>query len=151
MKRMEWIDGMAENFKERERMNPQTAGAIIIGNRIAVVDLVTSRIGVAWCSPTDDFDLNTGLAIAYARMIGVKVPQSVIDGRDGPQKKMVCVSTLKNGQKFVFDGHDYIYCGVDTTSCRKDRYIVYRVKDGLLQHFWSARDGGEKVEIKIDD
>lgn len=133
MKRAEWIKRMAGYVKADEKTSPQTFGAIVIGNRVAVMNLAAGKIGVATCSPTDDFDLDTGLAIAYARMVGRDIPQSVINGKDEPTT--AAMSNLKCGQRFHYLSDNYTYCGVDTTVKDDRRYMVYCESNQKMYHF----------------
>lgn len=133
MKRAEWIKRMAGYVKADESKNQDTFGAVVIGNRVAVMNLATGKIGVATCSPTDEFDLDTGLAIAYARMVGRDIPQSVIDGKDEPTT--AAMSSLKCGQRFHYLSDNYTYCGVDTTAKDDRRYMVYCEGNRKMYHF----------------
>ena len=97
---------MCRAFKEEEAKTPRTVGAVVIGNTVAVMSISTTvepRIGVAKCSPDDDFDLDTGLAIAYCRMIGVSIPNCVLT--DIPKKP---IWDLKVGDHFRLDGRRFV-------------------------------------------
>ena len=101
-----WIANWSEAFKKEEAKSPRTVGAVVIGNTVAVMTINTidkPRIGVAKCSPDDNFDLDTGLAIAYCRMIGMSVPDYVLTDIS---KKSIC--DLKVGEHFQVYGRRYV-------------------------------------------
>ena len=78
----DWVKSMTEDFYADEKKNPLTIGAIGVGNTIIVAyaDSVDEPlIGVAKCNPTDRYDREIGIAIAYARAIGAEVPDYVTD------------------------------------------------------------------------
>lgn len=77
----DWVKSMTEDFYADEKKNPLNIGAIGVGNTIIVVyaDSVDEPlIGVAKCNPTDSYDREVGIAIAYARAIGEDVPDYVL-------------------------------------------------------------------------
>ena len=150
MKRTEWIAKQVERFAELETKNPMTIGAVCVGRRVAVMDLETGAIGVATCSPTDTFDLDTGISIAFARMMNDTIPKSVITGVDGGR-----ISELKNGQRFRYLGEIFIYCGVDETWRHRNyrnsrrhepKYMVY--SETKKRMFWLYDADGAEI---IDD
>lgn len=77
----DWVKAMTEDFYADEKKNPTSIGAIGVGNTIIVTyaDSVDEPlIGVAKCNPTDSYDREVGIAIAYARAIGEDVPDYVL-------------------------------------------------------------------------
>lgn len=73
----EWVKAMTEDFYADEKKNPTTVGAVGIGNTIMVIyatNVDEPLIGVAKCNPYDEYDRELGIAIAYARAIGEKLP-----------------------------------------------------------------------------
>lgn len=77
----DWVKSMTEDFYADEKKNPTSIGAIGVGNTIIVAyaDSVDEPlIGVAKCNPTDSYDREVGIAIAYARAIGEDVPDYVL-------------------------------------------------------------------------
>ncbi len=77
----DWVKSMTEDFYADEKKNPLNIGAIGVGNTIIVAyaDSVDEPlIGVAKCNPTDSYDREVGIAIAYARAIGEDVPDYVL-------------------------------------------------------------------------
>ena len=105
-KKEKWIDYWCRAFKEEEAKTPRTVGAVVIDNTVAVMSIDTTikpRIGVAKCSPDDDFNLDTGLAIAYCRMIGISVPDCVLN--DTPK---VSICDLAIGNHYRHEGRRYV-------------------------------------------
>lgn len=77
----DWVKAMTEDFYADEKNNPLNIGAIGVGNTIIVAyaDSVDEPlIGVAKCNPTDSYDREVGIAIAYARAIGEDIPDYVL-------------------------------------------------------------------------
>ena len=77
----DWVKSMVEDFNADEKKNPTSIGAIGVGNTIIVAyaDSVDEPlIGVAKCNPTDSYDREVGIAIAYARAIGEDIPDYVL-------------------------------------------------------------------------
>lgn len=146
-KRAIWVQNVAKQFRNAEKTVPQTVGAVVIGNRVAVINLDTAAIGVATCSSSDNFDLDTGLAIAYARMLGFGVPDYVIN-EYVPVEKKVCVSTLKAGQRFKYDDMFYHFCGKrDPNKWGETTYAVYNETKGEMDYFYSVEDHGMAVTL----
>lgn len=77
----DWVKSMTEDFYADEKKNPLNIGAVGVGNTIIVAyaDSVDEPlIGVAKCNPTDSYDREVGIAIAYARAIGEDIPDYVL-------------------------------------------------------------------------
>ena len=77
----DWVKSMVEDFNADEKKNPTSIGAIGVGNTIIVAyaDSVDEPlIGVAKCNPTDNYNREVGIAIAYARAIGEDIPDYVL-------------------------------------------------------------------------
>ncbi len=77
----DWVKSMTEDFYADEKKNPTSIGAIGVGNTIIVAyadNVDEPLIGVAKCNPTDNYDREVGIAIAYARAIGEDVPDYVL-------------------------------------------------------------------------
>ena len=78
----DWVKSMTEDFYADEKKNPLNIGAIGVGNTIIVAyadSVYAPLIGVAKCNPTDSYDREVGIAIAYARAIGEDIPDYVLD------------------------------------------------------------------------
>lgn len=76
-----WVKTMVERFRADEASNPAEIGVLGINGTTIVVygdSVANPKIGVSKCSPDDKFNLDMGVAIAYARAVGEKVPDYVI-------------------------------------------------------------------------
>lgn len=115
--RTTWIAEMANNFKSAEKSNPSTVGGFVIGNTVVCMVLSTEKpkIGVARCSPEDEFDLDTGIAIAWARAFHISIPDCVT-----AKTKSVRIFDMKINQKFRVCGHTY----VKVCDARSGTYVV---------------------------
>ena len=77
----DWVKSMTDDFYADEKKNPLNIGAIGMGNTIIVTyadNVDIPLIGVAKCNPTDSYDKEVGIAIAYARAIGEDIPDYVL-------------------------------------------------------------------------
>lgn len=102
-----WIEKNARAFWSEESKTPKTIGSVVIDNTVAVMDIRTTespRIGVARCNSDDEFDLDTGLAIAYARMKGKNIPDFIY--KDEPE--LVSIMDIEVGQHFRMRGRTYV-------------------------------------------
>lgn len=109
-KKQNWIDKMYGEFRAIEASNPHIFGGFVIGNRTVVVDIANPhdpQIGVARCSSEDDFNLATGIAIAYARMREYGVPDYVISNEPEP----TTFGSIPVGTVFVYDAEFYTKIG----------------------------------------
>ena len=101
-----WCYAVAESARKLEAANPTSVGAIVMPDRIIWADtrkLDKPLIGVAKCSPENEFDLDTGLAIAYARAYNDHIPDFVLDSDE-----RVEVRSLKVDDTFELDGECYV-------------------------------------------
>ena len=76
------------------------------------IDTVTGNVGIARLHPDDKYDFATGVAIAYARCIGIEIPKV------STYKKL---SEMKNGETFK----DMFGCTCKYIGKNKGVYIVY--------------------------
>ena len=71
-------------------------------NVVVCIDFEAGKSSIARCSPQDEFDLNVGKAIAYARCRGYAIPKWII------YKTM---EEMTNGEKFKLGGKVYTFIG----------------------------------------
>lgn len=102
-----WCYTVAESARELEAANPNAVGAIVMPDRVIWIDtrrLDKLKIGVSKCNLNEDkFDLDTGIAIAYARAYGEHIPDFVLDSDD-----RVEVQSLPIDGTFELDGECYV-------------------------------------------
>lgn len=137
----DWVKSMAEDFYADEKKNPLNIGAIGVGNTIIVAyaDSVDEPlIGVAKCNPTDSYDREVGIAIAYARAIGEDIPDYVLgtyeddededwdedDDWDDDEDELPKFGELGIGARFI--DNDTLYIKVD-----KNKAYSYQSKEVL--------------------
>lgn len=100
-----WCYVVAEEARKMEAANPTSVGAVVMPDRVIWVDtrkLDKPRIGVSKCNlDEDEFDLDTGLAIAYARAFNIEVPDYVIDD------ELEELRSLPIDGTFVLNGDNY--------------------------------------------
>ena len=82
-----WVKETVARMRTAEKNDPASVGAVIVNNEKVIVTITKNidnpRIGVAMVSGNDEFDLDTGLAIAYAKAMGEELPCFIIcDGCD---------------------------------------------------------------------
>ena len=124
----DWVKSMTEDFYADEKKNPLNIGAIGVGNTIIVAyaDSVDEPlIGVAKCNPTDSYDREVGIAIAYARAIGEDIPDYVLGTyEDEDDDELQKFGELGIGARFI--DSDTLYIKVD-----KNKAYSYQSKKVL--------------------
>lgn len=152
-KKEKWIANWSEAFKKEEKKSPRTVGAVVIGNTVAVMTINTTnnpRIGVAMCSPDNEFDLDTGLAIAYCRMTGFSIPNYVLT--DEPEK--VHISEIEVGEHFRYNDKIYVKTsrardGFRGTLYKAIYYTAYCLDTHEIEELYEVSDFYvEPVEIE---
>jgi hypothetical protein len=82
-----WVKETVARMRTAEKNDPASVGAVIVNNEKVIVTITKNidnpRIGVAMVNDNDEFDLDTGLAIAYAKAMGEELPCFIVcDGCD---------------------------------------------------------------------
>lgn len=162
----DWVKSMVEDFNADEKKNPTSIGVVGVGNTIIVAyaDSVDEPlIGVAKCNPTDSYDREVGIAIAYARAIGEDIPDYVLDDcsigdenenedydedwddedyddddEDYDEDDYIEFNEISIGSKFIDD--DELYIKIDNDK-------AYRYDDGKTIDF----DEGYVVDTIVSD
>ena len=77
-RRNAWVKETVARMRTAEKNDPASVGAVIVNNEKVIVTITKNidnpRIGVAMVNGNDDFDLDTGLAIAYTKAKGQELP-----------------------------------------------------------------------------
>ena len=145
----DWVKSMVEDFNADEKKNPLNIGAIGVGNTIIVAyaeDVDAPLVGVAKCNPTDTYDRELGIAIAYARAIGEDIPDYVLDSDisldeddddyddddydddydddEDDENSYVEFSEISIGTKFIDDDELYIKISEDKAYRYADRKTI---------------------------
>lgn len=130
----DWVKSMTEDFYADEKKNPLNIGAIGVGNTIIVAyadSVYAPLIGVAKCNPTDSYDREVGIAIAYARAIGEDIPDYVLDSNvsldeddDWDEDSYVEFGEIGIGGKFIEDGDLFIKVSNDKAYHYNDKRTV---------------------------
>lgn len=154
----DWVRSMTEDFYADEKKNPLNIGAVGVGNTIIVAyadNVDEPLIGVAKCNPTDRYDRELGIAIAYARAIGADIPDYVLDSNvsldededdwdddddwdDEDDEDFTLFEELGIGAKYLYD--DEFYIKVSETT-------AYRYSDKTTVDF----DYGDEIDEIIED
>lgn len=93
---------------------------------IVVLDTRTGKVGVARLHSDDDYNLLTGVAIAYARIRGMEIPKIVTYKR---------LSEMQNGEMFYADRREkYQFIGKNHN---KNRYVVWKELSGDYLDYFS--------------
>lgn len=80
-KRKNWVNKML--FEKKEMEEPCYTFSVKIIRNITILTLVDWRqegkIYTSWaiCSPQDEFDEKTGIAVAYAKMFDIEIPEYI--------------------------------------------------------------------------
>lgn len=142
-KRDNWIERVYKNFIVERNKRPNEIGSTKIGNCIAIIDVKTNKIGIASCSPKDEFDLKTGIAIAWARFLNYTIPDWVINEEEEEQEKLVCIFDLVKGERFKFNNQIYRVEGLDIDG----DLVTYNESKCRYQLFFEL-DGDWAIQIK---
>lgn len=120
----EWVKKMVEEYKSEKfwsACETRTVKDVVI-----CVDC-NHKVGIAKCHPDDEFNPFIGMAIAYARMRGYKVPKITV------YKKL---SEMKNGEKFYYDKEKYIYVGK-----RGNHHVVWKeLAEKYFEHLSAEKE-----------
>ena len=77
-RRNAWVKETVARMRTAEKNDPASVGAVIVNNEKVIVTITKNidnpRIGVAMVNDNDEFDLDTGLAIAYTKAKGQELP-----------------------------------------------------------------------------
>ena len=77
-RRNAWVKETVARMRIAEKNDPASVGAVIVNNEKVIVTITKNidnpRIGVAMVNGNDEFDLDTGLAIAYTKAKGGELP-----------------------------------------------------------------------------
>lgn len=73
-----WVKETVARMRTAEKNDPASVGAVIVNNEKVIVTITKNidnpRIGVAMVNGNDEFDLDTGLAIAYTKAMDKELP-----------------------------------------------------------------------------
>lgn len=58
---------------------PNVIECLINKNSIVIIDYEKSKSGMSKCAPNNEFDLDTGVAIAWARMKNIEIPEYMFE------------------------------------------------------------------------
>jgi AbrB family looped-hinge helix DNA binding protein len=79
-RKKEWVNEMLFEKKEREDSR-YTFSVKIIRNItiLTMVSWISQNVYTSWaiCSPQDEFDEKTGIAVAYAKMFDIEIPEYI--------------------------------------------------------------------------
>lgn len=86
-RRNAWVKETVARMRTAEKNDPTSVGVVIVNNEKVIVTITKNidnpRIGVAMVNGNDEFDLDTGLAIAYTKAKGQELPCFIVcDGCD---------------------------------------------------------------------
>ena len=107
-------------------------------NIVFCFDNRTGKVGVARCNPSDNFNLDVGKAIAYARCKGLEIP------KQGTYKKL---SEMKNGDIFLSKYNDkLLFVGKCVDYYEVKVYAVQNLSSNLKTLFIMT-DSGKEFEM----
>lgn len=87
--------------------------------------------GISYCSPDDVYDGYTGIAIAYARLIGAEIPPYVL-------KDILTIEDVQNGQLFDCIRTQERYCKIN--KAYSGGYRCTNIKTGKHTTFYSSEE-----------
>lgn len=93
-----WVDEMIEKYANDNNIFVKR----FCDKTYIAYNFKTNKVGMARCHPDDEFNRETGIAIAYARCKGIEVPKI-------STYKKFC--ELKNGDRFSYGNIYYLFIG----------------------------------------
>ena len=124
-----WVMRMIERYKNERLFSDCESREV--KDVVICVDR-NHNVGIAKCHPDDKYNVNVGIAIAYARMRGIRVPKVIT------YKKL---SEMKNGDRFYNKGgSEFTFIGKN-----KGKYVVWNyLNDKYVE--WLTDDEYEVVD-----
>lgn len=104
-----WVETMVNQYADDPSVLIKLFGDTHIG-----YNFKTQKISTARCHPEDIFDSDIGIAIAYARCKGYKVPKKPV------YKKL---SEMKNGDRFIYRKETVLHF-IGKYPFLKDMYVM---------------------------
>lgn len=110
----DWVTQMTGNFFNYIKKNKHIQYSVCRDDRCVVIfNAKTCKIASSRCHPSDTFDSRIGIAVAFAKYIGSKIPK-IID--------CVNINQVKEGQTVILPQGEYILVG--RTSIKGDTVTV---------------------------
>lgn len=127
-----WVAEMVKriDYKRFNTYRPAQSDTYIV----FCFDNHTGKIGVARCNPSDNFNLDVGKAIAYARCRGYEVPKITTCKKISEMKNGDCFKKTNAGDCYYFIGKRY-----DTSL-----YTYESISTGKL---FTCMDKGQEYEM----
>lgn len=125
MERMNWIKKMYEKYLNDINMEctvDRMSRTVEVCKRISKY---VKKISKSYCDPSDTFDRETGIAIAYARLIGEYIPDYVL------QNKML-VKDVKIGGMFILKFNHKTYVKVCEHPSYPNEYRCTSIENGEI-------------------
>ena len=125
MERMAWIKKMYEKYLNDINMEctvDRVSRTVEVCKRISKY---VKKISKSYCDPSDTFDRETGIAIAYARLIGEYIPDYVL------QNKML-VKDVKIGGMFILKSNHKTYVKVCEHPSYYNEYRCTFIENGEI-------------------
>ena len=143
-----WVKETVARMRTAEKNDPTSVGAVIVNNEKVIVTITKNidnpRIGVAMVNDNDEFDLDTGLAIAYTRAMDEELPCFITcDGCDDDyedddyydddededydeddDENYIEFGEISIGSKFIDDGDLYIKVSEDKAYYYNDKKVT---------------------------
>ena len=130
-----WVKETVARMRTAEKNDPASVGAVIVNNEKVIVTITKNidnpRIGVAMVNGNDEFDLDTGLAIAYTKAKDEELPCFIkCDGCDDydededDDEDYIEFGEINIGTKFIDDGDLYIKASEDKAYYYNDKKVV---------------------------
>lgn len=126
MERMAWINEMYEKYLNdttsiecySDRMSGRTEVSRVISKYVKIT-------AISYCNFSDKFDQKTGIAIAYARLIGKHIPDYVL------QNKML-VKDVKIGGMFILKFNHKTYVKICEHPSYPNEYRCTSIENGQI-------------------
>lgn len=116
-----WKNDMLEELRGWEKKNPADVGVMVINDKALVIDLTDIDTPEIGAELIEDGDLDTALAIAWAKLTEQDIPDNLLydcdddddDNNDDDDDDVTTLYDTECGDRVIIDGAVHIVCECD--------------------------------------
>ena len=109
-----WKNDMLEELHDWEKKNPADVGVMVINDKALVIDLTDIETPEIGAELIKDGDLDTALAIAWAKLTEQDIPDNLLyDCDDDDDNNVTTLYDTECGDRVIIDGAVHIVCECD--------------------------------------
>ena len=113
-----WKNDMLDELHDWEKKNPADVGVMVINDKALVIDLTDMDTPEIGAELIKDGDLDTALAIAWAKLTEQDIPDNLLydcddDDDDSDDDDVTTLYNTECGDRVIIDGAVHIVCECD--------------------------------------